>query len=241
MGRRGVALEGRATDEWTRTYLLATDGEVQIIAGNGSVDVQGGSGTSVQVRAERIGRAATDAAAQEILPRIEIREDITPEKVVLQTVGLAGIVIGVEITVNYHVTVPANARVRVRTVTGAVTVVDMIGRVVVSSTNGPVVGKNLRGGVDARSVNGPVTIDLAAFGGDPVDLRATNGSVNLTLPSDTNASLDANCTNGTIDINDLALEPFGEQTKRRVRGRLNAGGTPIEITTINGDIHVRAR
>lgn len=239
MGRRGAALEGRAADEWTRTYSLSSDGEVQIIGGNGSVDVQAGSGTSVEVRAERIARAATDAAAQEIVPRIEIREDIAPEKVVLQTVGLAGIVIGVETTVNYRVTVPSSARVRVRTVTGGVTVADTNGRVVISSTNGPVVGKNLRGGVDARSVNGAVTIGLAAFGRDPVDLRATNGSVDLTLPAGTNASLEANCTNGSIDIHDLPLEPFGEQTRRRVRGRLNAGGTPIEITTVNGDIHVR--
>ena len=74
-----------------------------------------------------------------------------------------------------------------------------------------------------------------------MDLRATNGSVVLKLPSDANASLEANCTNGTIDVNDFALEPFGEQTRRRVRGRLNAGGTPIEITTINGDIHVAPR
>jgi hypothetical protein len=241
IARHGGALEGRAVDEWTRSYPLAAAGEVQIVGANGSVDVQGGPGTSVEVRAERIARASTDAAARELLPRIEIREDITPEKIVLQTQGLAGIVIGVEIQVNYHVTMPATGHVRVRAVNGAVTIADMNGGVVASSTNGEVIGKNLGGGVDARSVNKPVTIDLASFGRDPVELRAVNGSVNLTLPATADASFEANCTNGTIDIKDLTLDPFGEQTKRRVRGRLNAGGTPIEVTTVNGDIHVRPR
>jgi hypothetical protein len=241
VARRGGALEGHAADEWTRSYPLAPDGEVQIVGASGSVDVQGGSGSTVEVRAERIARASSDAAARELLPRIEIREDITPEKIVLQTQGLAGIVIGVEIQVNYHVTMPASGRVRVRAVNGAVTIADMTGGIIASSTNGEVIGKNLSGGVDARSVNKPVTIDLAAFGRDPVELRAVNGAVNLALPATVNASFEANCTNGTIDIKDLTLEPFGEQTRRRVRGRLNAGGPPIEVTTVNGDIRVRAR
>ena len=72
IARHGGALEGRAADEWTRSYPLAADGEVQIIGANGSVDVQGGPGTSVEVRAERIARASTDRAARELLPRIEI-------------------------------------------------------------------------------------------------------------------------------------------------------------------------
>jgi hypothetical protein len=238
---RSGPLEGRAADEWTRSYPLAADAEVQIVGASGSIDVQGGNGTTVEVRAERVARASTDAAARELLPRIEIREDITPERILLQTQGLGGIVIGVEVEVNYHLTVPSGARLRLRTANGAVTVADMNGRVVISSANGEVTGRNLRGGVDARSVNKALTIDLAAFDSDPVDLRAVNANVELTLPADTNATLNANDTNGTIEVNDLPFEPLGDQTKRRTRGRLNAGGTPIEITSINGDIHVRPR
>lgn len=238
-GRRAGALTGRASDEWTRSYPLSPEGELQIVGGTGSVEIRGGSGSTVDVRAERVARASSDAAAREILPRIAIREDVSPDKIVLQTEGLAGIVIGVEVAVNYHVTMPSTARARVRAVNGDITVAELDGRVVLSSTNGEVIGRNLRGGVDARAVNKGVTIGLAAFGRDPVDLRATNGSVDLTVPSDVNAILEANHTNGSFDIKDLAFEPFGDQTPRRARGRLNAGGTPITMTTINGNIRVR--
>jgi DUF4097 and DUF4098 domain-containing protein YvlB len=112
---------------------------------------------------------------------------------------------------------------------------------VLSSTNGEVIGRNLRGGVDARSVNKGVTMGLAAVGRDPVDLRATNGSVDLTVPADVNANLEANYTNGSLDLKDLVYEPIGEQTRRRARGRLNEGGTPITITTVNGNIRVRPK
>jgi hypothetical protein len=233
-------LAGRASDEWKRSYPLAAGGEVQIVGGSGSVEIHGGTGSTIEVIAERVARAATDEAAREVVPRIEIH-GCHPDKVVIQSEGLRGIVIGVDQKINYKVTVPAFARVRVRTVDGPITITDVEGRVVASSANGEVVIRNVKGGVDARSVNQNVTVDLASFANDPVDVRAVNGNIALTLPKSTNATLEANLTNGTIDVKDVPFESFGEQTRRRTRGRLNAGGPPIDVTTINGNITVGAR
>src|SRR4051812_27858592 len=82
-------LSATAQDEWTRTYTLAPGGEVEIRSQRGTVDVQGVDGSTVDVRVERIARAATSEAAAEIVPRIGIKEEITPEKVVVRTEGLA--------------------------------------------------------------------------------------------------------------------------------------------------------
>jgi len=49
------------------------------------------------------------------------------------------------------------------------------------------------------------------------------------------------CTNGSIDASAMNLARMGEQTPRRVRGRLNSGGTPIELSTVNGNILVEPR
>jgi DUF4097 and DUF4098 domain-containing protein YvlB len=150
-------------------------------------------------------------------------------------------VIGVEVAVNYRLTVPAAAEVRARSANGEVRVTDLSGRVVISSANGQVTGRNLSGGVDARSVNGNVTLDLASFGRDPVQVRAVNGSVELSLPASADANIAATYTNGKIDTGDLRIEPLGEQTRRRLLGRLNAGGPPIEINAVNGNITLRPR
>jgi hypothetical protein len=235
------SLQGRAADEWTRTYTLSPGGELQIVGGVGVIDVQGGTGATVDVRAERVVKAASNDAAAPLVSRVRISEDIAPEKIVLRTEGLGGILIGVDVEVNFHVTVPASTRLRLRTAGGDISLTNLDGVVVASTTNGNLVGKALRGGVDARSTNGSVTMDLAAISRDPVDLRAVNGSITLTVPRDANANIEANATNGALDTADLPIELTGEQTRRRARGRLNDGGTPVELTVTNGDIHIRPR
>jgi hypothetical protein len=234
-------LAGRATDEWIRSYPLDAAGEVQIGGSSGSVDVQGVDGDTVEVRAERIARATTDEAAREILPRISIKEETSAGKVALRTEALGGIVIGVSVEVRYDVRAPKTATIRVRTGNGAVGVKGFTGRVLVNSFNGGVTAVDLGGGVEVRSVNGNAKIALASVGADLIDLRVTNGGLTLTLPETANANLLATCTNGNIDVSALKLESMGEQSPRRVRGRLNTGGTPIELSAINGNILVELR
>jgi hypothetical protein len=235
------SLDASFTEPWNKTYPLSEGGEVQIVGGQGFVEVIGGPGNTVEVRAERIAKAATEATAKDVAPRIAIREDIAPDKIVLTSEGLSGIVIGVEQLINYRVTVPQHARVRVRTGGGAITVSGVNGRVAMNSANGPIEARSLGGGVEARGVNQNVTIDLAAFGDQPVEIRAVNASARLTMPAGVNATLTATTVNGKIDLGAFSLEPIGEQTGRRVRGQLGSGGPPIEVHAVNGSVTITPR
>jgi hypothetical protein len=234
-------LNARASDEWMRTYPLTANGELQVFNTNGKIEVEGVDGTMVDVRAERIVRAATETAARELLPRIEINEDVRPDRVAIETRRPSGILIGVSFEVQYRVRVPKTALVRLRTVNGELVVTALGGRLVAATTNGAVTGRDLRGGVEARATNGRVTIDVGSLGADPIDLRTVNGVLQLTLPQAASANVSATCTNGAIDVSGVALELMGEQSRRRVRGRMNGGGTPVELTTINGSIRVGVR
>ena len=234
-------LQARASDEWTRRYTLTAGGEVQIINTNGRIDVEGVDGNTVDVSAERVARATTEAAAKEMLPRITIKEDIRPDRVSIEAERIQGLLIGVAVDVHYRVRAPRTAVVRLRATNGAVTVSGIAGRVVASTTNGNVTAGDLSGGVEARATNGRVEVALASLGADPVDLRTTNGQVRLSMPATSKANVSASCTNGTIDVEGLNLEPMGEQSRRRVRGRTNGGGTPVELTTTNGTIRLLAR
>src|SRR5689334_4950299 len=99
-------LSGRASDEWTRRYPLSAGGEIRIVNTNGRIEVEGTSGSTVEVRAERIARGATDEAARELLPRIVIKEEATPDRVSLATEKMSGILLGVSFEVRYHVKAP---------------------------------------------------------------------------------------------------------------------------------------
>jgi hypothetical protein len=234
-------LTARATDEWTRTYPLTAGGEVRIVNTNGKIDIEGTDGSTVEVRAERIARGTTDAAARELLPRIVIKEVQKPDLVSLETERMSGIMFGAAFEVRYHVRAPKNAVVNVTNTNGQVALTALDGKVRAHTTNGGVNGKSLSGGVDARSTNGGVTIDMASVGADSISLRTTNGGVTLTLPDTAKATLSASCTNGGINVSSLDNLDVSDQSRRRLEGRLNGGGTPIELRTTNGGIRVRPR
>jgi hypothetical protein len=234
-------LSARATDEWTHTYPLSPGGEIRIVNTNGLIDVEGVDGSTVEVRAERIAKGSTEAAAKELLPRIIIKEDAKPERVSIETERMSGIMIGAGFEVRYHVRAPKNALVNVTNTNGLVSVSGLTGKVVAHTTNGGVKGSGLSGGVDARTTNGGVTIDMASLGPDPILLETTNGGVSLALPEKAKATVTASCTNGGISVGSLDNFEVSEKSRRRLEGKLNGGGTSVELHTTNGGVRLRSR
>jgi hypothetical protein len=234
-------LSARATDEWTHTYPLTPGGEIVIDNTNGKIDVEGTDAATVEVRAERIAKGATDAAARELLPRIVIKEDATPDRVSVRTERMGGIMIGASFEVRYHVRAPKNAVVNVSNTNGQVTLTGLNGKVTAHTTNGQVRGDTLTGSVDARTTNGGVNMDLSSIGKEPVKLHTTNGGVTLTLPESAKADISASVTNGGISVGDFQNLDVGEKTRRRFEAKLNGGGTAIELQTTNGGVRIRPR
>jgi len=234
-------LSARATDEWTHTYPLKPGGEVQIENTNGKIEVEGTDAATVEVRAERIAKGATDAAARELLPRIVIKEDATPDRVAVRTERMGGIMIGASFEVRYHVRAPKNAVVNVSNTNGQVTLTGLNGKVIAHTTNGQVRGDTLTGAVEARTTNGGVNMDLSSIGNEPVRLHTTNGGVTLTLPDSAKADISASVTNGGISVGDFQNLDVGEKTRRRFEAKLNGGGAAIELETTNGGVRIRPR
>jgi hypothetical protein len=234
-------LSARATDEWTHTYPLTPGGEIAIDNTNGKIEVEGTDAATVEVRAERIAKGATDAAARELLPRIVIKEDATPDRVSVRTERMGGIMIGASFEVRYHVRAPKNAVVNVSNTNGQVTLTGLNGKVTAHTTNGQVRGDTLTGPVEARTTNGGVNMDLSSIGKEPVRLHTTNGGVTLTLPESAKADISASVTNGGISVGDFQNLDVGEKTRRRFEAKLNGGGTSIELQTTNGGVRIRPR
>ena len=231
-------LAGQASDEWTRTYQLAPGTSFEVGNTNGKVDVEGVDGSTVEVRAERIAKAATDEAARALLPKIRINEKITHDRIVVETERIGGLMIGASMEVRYHVKAPKGAAVTVQTTNGGISIEGFSSRTDAITTNGSITGARLAGTIHARTTNGNVRIEVAPAGAERVDVSTTNGGVRLTLPETAKASLVASCTNGGIDVSGLKFE-VQEQSRHRLEGKLNGGGPPIELHTINGGIHVR--
>jgi hypothetical protein len=242
VGEHGFSMDvasGKAQEEWTRTYTVAAGGHLEISNVNGTINASPASGSQVEVRAERIAKAGTDEAARELLKKIEIVEEATPDRVRIQTRvpkmswGRSGH------EVRYWVKVPKGVAVNFETVNGGVRLENLEGQVVASTTNGGVRGKGIKGTVKASTTNGGVDIDMAAVTGE-IDLETTNGGIRLGLPQDVKATIDARCTNGGISVEDsLGDVAVTEKSRRQFRGTLNGGGPKISAETTNGGIRIR--
>src|SRR2546428_51073 len=73
---------------------------------------------------------------------------------------------------------------------------------------------------------------------DEAAQETVNGGIRLQLPPDAKANLEASCTNGGISLSDLPFQ--GEQSRHRVSGTVNGGGSRVVAGTVNGGIKISA-
>ena len=236
-----VSLTAEATDTWTRHYPLAHGGFVEIRNTNGRTEVLAGDGDAVDVTATKVARAMSDEGAREALRRIEISETVAPDRIAIDsTEHNMNLEINVSRHVDYVVHLPRWANVELKATNGELRVRDLTGALRASTTNGTIDGEALGGAANASATNGRVVLDFARLGDGDVVCDTTNGAIGMTLPPSAKATLTATVTNGGISTGGLSLA-VSEQSRRRLEGTLNGGGTPIRLSTTNGAIAIRGR
>jgi hypothetical protein len=222
-----------ARDVVEETRALDADGRFSLENVNGRITLHTWSREEVRIEATR---AATSEAALEDIEVViegqgnEVRVTTRYPKGSWFGPGHRG-------KVDYEVTVPRGADVRLKTVNGPVDVEGVAGSLGVESVNGGLDLAEIEGEVRAHTVNGGIH---AAFARVPEDgrheLETVNGGIDVALPQGTGGRLQAKTVNGGIDC-DLPLEVTTKK-KRRLEGRLGPGGGSFELGTVNGGIHV---
>lgn len=229
---------GKAQDEWTRSYPIGPNGRVELDNTNGLVEVLATDSPEVQVRAERIARANTDDAAKQLLKQVQIKENVTPGLIRLETVLPSGTGFGNRGEVRYYLKVPAHVSVRLHNTNGQIRVDGIKGAVRVETTNGGVRGRDLSGPIEASTTNGGVDLEVNALADGGIRATTTNGGVSLTIPENAKARLKATCVHGGVNVSGLTVE--GENGQKLVDGKVNGGGPAISLETTNGGIRIRA-
>jgi putative adhesin len=235
----GLGLGGCVNGDWglhaqaatSESRPLAKDGRFELENTNGRVEISAWDESKVSIEATK--RAASERRLDDI--RIEISGE--GDSVRVRTRYPRAHLFGGGGRVDYVVRVPRTARVRVAAVNGHVEVAGVSGEVAASTVNGSVDVHDAAGAVDASSVNGGVEVALAQV--DPQghsSIHTTNGSVRLTLPADAGAEIEARTVNGGVSCDfQLASET---RSKRRLEGRIGAGGGRFELRSVNGSVSV---
>ncbi|HET9360776.1 MAG TPA: DUF4097 family beta strand repeat-containing protein [Vicinamibacterales bacterium] len=245
VGEQGLSFDiggGKVTEEWDRTYTLKPGGRLEIVNLNGAIHASGSTDAEVQVHAVREVRASTDQAAQDLLKRFEIREEVAADRVLIHVAegeGGRGQARS-RVTIRYEVRIPPGLDVLLRTQNGDVRMEGLQGTVTASATNGTLTGRQLSGRVDASTVNGGVDVSLESIAGDS-RFSAVNGGVRMNVGPGVNAELDATVVNGGVRISDDVTFAADQRTPQRVDGRIGSGGPRIVVHVTNGGITIGSR
>jgi hypothetical protein len=229
--------------QWHKTYQLEPRGRVEISNVNGKIEVEPSTGNTVEVEATRKARGSSPEAAKAALERVTIVEDVSGGRIRVETKvqRTSGFSFNGGVQVEYRVKVPAGAEVKFTTVNGGVELTGLEGRIVAETTNGGVTARNVAGQLEASTTNGGLDIDLQKMPEGGVKLECTNGGIKIRLPGDAKATVSASITNGGISTENLTIDATGENSRRRLEGRLNGGGPRIDAQGVNGGIRLIGR
>jgi Toastrack DUF4097 len=230
----------QASDTWTKKFPIAAGGRVEVLNSNGFVKVEVADVSQVEVRAERIAHAATQDAAKALVGKIEIREEVSPDRVRLETRKPEGSAFSGGIEVRYTLRVPSTVQVDLTTANGEVSATGVTRGARLTTTNGHIRGDRLSGELRATTTNGGVDLTMTSVT-DPVHVRTTNGGVDLSIPSSSAVTINAQCANGSIDVSGLEFRADGEAQRCHTEGRANGGGTRVEVGTTNGGISIKGK
>lgn len=154
-----------------------------------------------------------------------------------------------------------NGTVALRTSDGSVDVSDVSGSVRLVASDGSIRIHNLTGTLESRSSDGNVRIDgklsgvqvhtsdgaleLSLAEGSQLAtssrIEASDGNVKIRLPRTLAADVDIHTGDGHIDCQlPLTMSGYNSGGGHNMRGRLNAGGTPLTIHTGDGSVTIAA-
>jgi hypothetical protein len=235
---------GKATDTWTRTYTLADKGRLELINVNGRITAEPATDDKVTVEGHRTAKGSSDEAAKENLAKMEIREEVSGDRVRVESrpprlSGMGGH------EIEWTIKVPKGVIVDLRTVNGGVRINGLSGEVHAKTTNGGVKGSLATTTLfEGSSVNGGIEVAItgALDANASIDLETVNGGVEVELPAASRATISARAVNGGVRVNDLDVqrteEPTSFDSKRRLEGTMNGGGAKVTISTTNGGVRI---
>jgi DUF4097 and DUF4098 domain-containing protein YvlB len=221
------------SQEFHRTVPLSANGQVSLENVNGNVEITGWDRNEVQIDAVK------KARDQQRLDEASIEVETGNDYVKIHTQYPHDHTNNNPASVHYTLHVPQNARLdRISLVNGSLTIQKATGQVEASLVNGKARVSDLTGEANISSVNGGIEATYASLSNvRKIKLKSVNGSIELGLPGSPNADVKASTVNGRIK-SDFPLTVEGSFASHKLSGTLGGGGTNIELSNVNGSIHI---
>jgi DUF4097 and DUF4098 domain-containing protein YvlB len=200
---------------------------------NGNVTITGWDRNEVQIDAVK------KANEQQKLAEARIEVDASSDSVRIKTKYPDHHTNNNPATVTYELHVPRTARLEsIDLVNGSLEISGVSGEIKTSLVNGNTKVHDLAGRAEFSSVNGKIEASYRSLQNvSAIGLKSVNGSVRLGLPPSPNADVSVSTVNGGITT-DYPLQVQGKFVGKHIDGKLGSGGTHIEISSVNGSVHI---
>lgn len=225
----------------TRTFKLGTNGTLGLsnIAGDIVVTRGGGSDTIVEIVKTARGRDVNDAREQLQLVQVEVTE--RPGRTQIRTHYPGENERGerrrnFNVTVAYAVTMPADSRIAINSISGSVKVTDIKGDITASTISGTVRISGA-GRTSAKSISGIVEISDAQMDGV---LESSSVSGDVVLRRVTARRVDAGSVSGGIKLEEVQCDRVSAKTTSGsvwFTGALAQNGR-YELGSFSGDVRL---
>src|ERR1041385_5219774 len=106
----------------------------------------------------------------------------------------------------------------------------------VSSISGNLGLGQVNGSLDASSISGGLKATLLSLSPQGIHIKSVSGSVEIRFRSEVNADFNAEGVSGQVYLDVPNVSRDSEAKSPNVRARIGAGGTPITISSVSGDI-----
>ena len=107
-----------------------------------------------------------------------------------------------------------------------------------TSISGNVGLGQVNGSLEVSSVSGSVKATLVNLSPQGIHIKSVSGSVEIGFKSEVNADFDAEGVSGQVYLEVPNVIRDSEAKSPNVRARIGAGGTPIMISSVSGNIRL---
>lgn len=139
---------------------------------------------------------------------------------------------------------PANignvgGKLQVRSISGSLEIGNVGADARVNSVSGNLGLGQVNGSLDVSSISGRLNATLVFLSPQGIHIKSVSGSVELGFKSEVNADFNAESVSGQVYLDVPNVSRDSEERSSNVRARIGAGGSPITISSVSGNIRVK--
>jgi DUF4097 and DUF4098 domain-containing protein YvlB len=129
-------------------------------------------------------------------------------------------------------------KLQVSSVSGSLEIGNVGADVRINSISGNLRLGQVNGSLNVSSVSGGLNVTLVSLDPKGIHIQSVSGSIEIAFKGEVNADFSAEHISGEVYLNVPNVNRDSDEKSSNVRARIGAGGTPITISSVSGNIRL---